>query len=298
MVKAFSMPMFMMLSGFVISSKKLDEAWLYKKLKKFGLILLICSTGYWLWATLVPNWSMLKVSTSFLNYQTYAFSTGFTDTVLWYVFVLLQCYIVLWFSNAATKIWPKLNISIPIIASMVILNCIPLYLILGYGWLKWYGLFMLAGYLAGLCKETLKKWLWITYPAIGGFAVMGYLTGWMTNWQNLEFGLGGHTVILKAISGGQFALLGVMFGIIILGTLAFIGVARLLNKIKYLKAILAYVGSCSLGVYLIHPLFAGINSNIFVTSLLDIGLCLVLYIAGRYVISKIKGIKRLKAVAA
>jgi fucose 4-O-acetylase-like acetyltransferase len=35
--------------------------------------------------------------------------------------------------------------------------------------------------------------------------------------------------------------------------------AKVLAKVKYLNKVLAYIGTCTLGIYVIHPLFIGIS---------------------------------------
>jgi surface polysaccharide O-acyltransferase-like enzyme len=271
MAKTTLMPTFLALGGYLIANKELSDRWMLKKIIKWGSIIAAFTVLYWIWAVLVPQWSMYNNTLSFGDYIMDSVMRGFSSTVMWYLFVMLVCYLILWLVN---KI--KWNKTILVTLAAVVITLIPFYLF-QFGHVKWYGLFLFLGYIAGLNKDKLRKLTWITYPAIGGFAVAWLLTNGMTNWQDLEYGNGGYTIVTHAISGGRWELPLVMFGVSILGILSVIGMAKVLAKVKYLNKVLAYIGTCTLGIYVIHPLFIGISDMKGVSYVAVLGLSLGIY---------------------
>lgn len=272
MAKTTLMPTFLALGGYLIANKKLDDVWMLKKTIKWGSIIAAFTVLYWIWSALVPQWSMYRGTVTFGTYLMDSIMRGFSSTVMWYLFVMLVCYFILWIVN---KI--KWNKTILVSLTIIAVTLVPFYLF-QFGHVKWYGLFLFLGYIAGLHKEKLKKIVWLSYPAIGLFILAWLLTNGMTNWQDLEYGNGGYTIITHAVLAGKWELPLVMFAVSCAGILSMIGISRLLAKVKYLNKALAFIGTCTLGIYVIHPLFIGISENQGVAYVLALGISMSIYL--------------------
>ena len=271
MVKAFSMPAFMVLSGFVISNKPLDDKWINSKVKTNFLILTTTAILYYAWYKLLPQYSMLQIETplTLLEYMAYNFFSGFSILVTWYLYVMLICYIILSGLWQMSDRWKWINISSLVVLSIVLINILPLFA-LGFGLVKWYGTFMLLGYLIGTHRDKLRKYLWLSYVGIPAFFIFGIMTNWMVNWQDLSYGRGGYTNIMQAIINGRGVLLIVMVLAVILGCLALIGIARALEHIKMIQKPILYIGINVLWIYLLHPLFVGVFNNTIISVIFSV----------------------------
>lgn len=272
MAKTTLMPTFLALGGYLIARKTLDDSWMFKKTMKWGMIIAAFTLLYWVWAVLVPQWSMYKNTLSFGDYLVNSIMRGFSGTVMWYLFVMLVCYLILWLVNKIK--WDK---TVLVALAIIAITLIPFYLF-QFGHVKWYGMFLFLGYIVGQNKDKLKKLVWLSYPAIGCFILAWVLTNGMTNWQDLEYGNGGYTIITHAVTGGRWELPLVMFAVSCAGILSMIGVSRLLARVKYLNKVLAYIGTCTLGIYVIHPLFIGISDNQGLAWVLALGVSMGIYL--------------------
>lgn len=146
----------------------------------------------------------------------------------------------------------------------------------GLLYLKWYSLFFFAGYLMNHYKEKLRKLNKLIYISLILFPLIGYLTNWMIDYQNIDYGYIGTAAIIPGIINGQFALIAVMILMALLGS-GFVYSLVKLNRLKWLDKGMAYLGKRSVGIYLLHVLFVGITQNVVLSSITALAISLTLY---------------------
>jgi hypothetical protein len=116
----------------------------------------------------------------------------------------------------------------------------------------------------------------LAYISLVAFPLMAYLTNWMIPYENSYWGCYGLAAIIPAITNGQASLVGIMFLMAILGT-AFIYSIAMMIRWKPLVRLLTYLGSISVGIYLLHVMFVGITSNYWISALLATIIAVALY---------------------
>jgi hypothetical protein len=113
----------------------------------------------------------------------------------------------------------------------------------------------------------------------------------MIPYQDNNYGAIGYTIISKAVVGGKIELVLIMFTMAVFGTGFVYSIARLLDKVKYLRNWIAYLGINAIGIYLAHIYFIGLSKNILISVLLSIGVSLVGYKLLQILLKKFKIIR-------
>lgn len=239
---SFNMMVFMLVAGYFSYGRVGNGQWALSKSIRWIIPILISLPLYW-----------------YFRYNDQPFGTwmansiveGFTGMILWFLWCLSLCYPV---GYILEKI--KLPFTIKIVALILFLAFIPVYP-LGIKYLKWYGLFYFIGYgLKYYLTKYQSRWIRMSvYSSVVIFPILIYFTNGMTSYNNIDYGYLGFTIIDKAVFNGYGYLVGIMFGVAVFGVMFTYSMAKLLDKMKYLNKVLAYIGNASAGILLIHYFF-------------------------------------------
>ena len=225
----------------------------------------------WLKPDMIHLYGLYELS--FPEYLARIGYTGFGSLTLWFLCCLILCYLMAWTLG--------INISIPatvrFILLLIIIIAFPLN-ILGFFVWKWYGIFFLIGYAIHYYTEkydysltifAARKSVWLSLVL---FPLCAYLFNWMIPWQNADYGTIGLAAVFTAILNGHAGLIGVMFLMALLGT----GFVYCLARLLPVKA-LSYLGSISIGIYLLHIMFVGLFHNYWLSAVVALAISITLY---------------------
>jgi fucose 4-O-acetylase-like acetyltransferase len=273
MITSFFMLMFLIVSGYLVYDKVSRPGWLKEHTGKWILPCLSFTIIYWVFSLFFPNLMQFYsgfYEISFGDYFSTVVTSGFNGIVAWYLWTLILCYLFTWVLE-----WGRLKVKVSLILQVgvlvIVINLIPITLF-GFFTFKWYVVFFLIGYMLHHYVIN-KKWAYISLAA---FPLMAYLTNWMIPYEDTQWGCYGLTTIIPAITSGYALLVGVMFLMAILGT-AFVYSVAMLIRWKPLVWLLTYLGSASIGIYLVHVLFVGISNNYWFAALLATIISVALY---------------------
>lgn len=269
MIACFFMQMFMIVSGYLIYNKVKNWNDVKPRITRWIIPLFAFLIIYWLAGQFIPQ--LAKVEPLPLStYLSYELATGFTGLVTWYLWCLMLCYLLVHIVERF-----KINRTLTIVVVVVAVNIIPTDL-LGLLYLKWYSLFFFAGYLLKHYEAKLARWNKLVYISLILFPLFGYLTNWMIDWQNIDYGYIGTAAIVPALMNGQALLILIMTWMALLGS-AFVYSLVKLVKLRWLLNALSYLGKRSVGIYLLHVLFVGITQNAALSSITALAISLTLY---------------------
>jgi fucose 4-O-acetylase-like acetyltransferase len=272
-ISSFFMLMFFVISGYLTYGKVSRQGWLKEHISKWILPLLSFAVIYWVFAYFLPNLIQFYVGfyeVSFWDYISTVLTSGFNGIITWYLWALILCYIFAWILEQG-RLKLKLPLVIQSFIMIVVINIIPITLF-GFFVFKWYGIFFIIGYT--LHHYSINKKL--AYISLVAFPLMIYLTNWMIPYQDSQWGCYGLTKVIPAIMNGHALLVGLMFLMAVLGT-AFVYSIAMLIKWKPLAKLLTYLGSISIGIYLIHIMFVGITKNYWISTILATIISVALY---------------------
>ena len=272
-ITSFFMLMFFMISGYLTYGKVSQQGWLKEHMSKWILPLLSFTIIYWVFGNLLPDWVQFYsgfYEMSFWDYISIVLTSGFNGIVTWYLWTLIICYGFAWVLEQG-RMKLKIPFIIQVIALVVVINIMPV-LLFGFFVFKWYGVFFLIGYT--LHHFSIDKRL--AYISLVAFPLMVYLTNWMIPYQDSQWGCYGLAKIIPAIMNGRASLVGLMFLMAILGS-AFVYSIAMLIRWRPLVRLLTYLGSISIGIYLIHVMFVGITNNYWLSTVLATIISVVLY---------------------
>ncbi|MDD4876901.1 MAG: acyltransferase family protein [Dehalococcoidales bacterium] len=262
-ISSFFMPMFMIISGYLVYGKIGDWVWVKKHTTKWFIPLVIFTVIYWLAGNFVPDimdfFSLYGIG--FIAYIYHIIISGFSGLVLWCLWTIILCYPITYLLERS-----RIKIKIPLIfitvLFAVVINFIPITMF-GFFTVKWYGLFFLLGYTLHHYKLNGK----LAYVSLVVFPLCSYLFNWMIPYQNQEYGCFGLASIVPAINNGYGGLVAIM-GLMALSGSAFVYSLARLIRWQPVMNLFSYLGSISIGVYLIHIVFVGIASNYWLAALL------------------------------
>lgn len=271
-VASFYMPMFMMVSGYLVYNKIGNWAWAKKHITKWIPTLLIFPIIYWVVAHYFPAITDFfgLYNVGFASYITHITLSGFSGLALWYLWTTIICYLICYLLEQS-RLKIKLPFILQIITFALVINIIP-FNQFGFFTVKWYGMFFLIGY--ALHHYSMKKKL--AYISLLAFPLCTYLFNWMIPYQDSEYGCFGLSVIIPAITNGHAYLVGVMFLMAILGT-GFVYSIAMLVRWKPFVLLFGYLGSISIGIYLLHIMFVGIVHNYWLAALIATCISIGLY---------------------
>lgn len=257
----------LVLSGYVIYGKVIQKGWLLEKIVRRLPLLLIWTLLYFLFYTFVTGVDGgEKITANFGNYLVYNIISGFDGLVLWYVWQIVICTIVLyWFEKIAQKI------KIPYLLALVILIIAVVFIpldILGIRYMKWYGLFMFIGYGLHYVVDKISKIKWAVYISLVALPILVFLTfkdiNWSGDWVN-----SGYINVYQAVVNNDSLTLLLYIGVSLLGVAFIYSIATIINKIWSKPFVL--IGSYTLGILLLHKWFLELKviDNIWVATLIS-----------------------------
>jgi hypothetical protein len=222
---------------------------------------------------------------SLLEYLYRVTFTGFGSLILWYLWCLCLCYMVAWCLERLRGI--GMGFTVLWIGVIIVLNLIPIDLF-GVFTLKWYGIFFIIGYALHYYNEKYyMKWFKrVALLSLAAFPLCAYLFNWMIPYQDADYGTIGLGALTPALLAGEYKLMGVMVLMALLGT----GFVYSAAKVIRLKP-LAYLGTASIGVYLLHIMFVGLFDNYWVSALVALVISLALYEVGRRIWITVGGVQ-------
>jgi fucose 4-O-acetylase-like acetyltransferase len=271
-ISSFFMPMFMIVSGYLVYNRVGDWNWCKRHIIKWIPPIIIFTVIYWLSANyffgLTDFFGLYGIG--FIDYIYHVIKSGFSGIVLWYLWTVILCYpITHLLEQSRNKL--KIPFIFVVLLFAVVINLVPI-TAFGLFVVKWYGMFFLLGYTLHHYKLNGK----LAYISLVAFPLCVYLFNWMIPYQNSEYGCFGLGAIIPAMSNGYAWLIGLMTLMALLGS-AFIYSIATLIKWKPLSNLFSYLGTISIGIYLIHIIFVGVVSNYWLATLLVIIISVVLY---------------------
>lgn len=285
MIHSFYMPMFILLSGYLVYNKVYNIKYTNEKVIKFLVPMLVFLPLYWIFGTRSPNGVVFPNVINLVElgkFYGYELVSGMWDLVTWFLWTLMLCYIIVFIFENINKLERIASIPmwIKIIILVAILNAMPMTW-LNFNTIKWYGTFFFIGY---LIRHTIinnkykilvliDKYIYLSIPL---FILVGWLTNWMIPYQQ-SYGFSGYTSIAYTITSGLFSFLGITFLMAILGIGVIYSISKFIVKIKGFNKAFVYLGVSSLGIYLIHILFMRLMNNYWITSIVGLGISILLY---------------------
>jgi hypothetical protein len=272
----------LLLSGYVIYGKLTKEHWLIEKIIRRLPILIIYPIIYWFYYSNVAGIDGgAKLDVNLFTWLNYNMATGFMGLVLWYIWLLILCYLCLWvFERYQTKIklpylWKLFLFSFAII-------WIP-YDYFGVGFLRWYGIFLFLGYGIRYVVENYKKIAVLgnnlAYSCLLLFPIAIYIEREVINYSGLWVS-GGYINILNSLKTGEIQYVFVYLFATLSGIGFFYVIAKSIVRIKYISAILIFIGNATIGILLIHKPLLVLSPfhNIYLDSLLALLVSMGLYL--------------------
>ena len=270
MVISFFMPMFFIISGYLVFGKTTNIKWLKDKTVRFIIPIIIFTIISQLYAEGIGTYK--KIIPTLINNIT----IGFPGIIVWYLWCLLLCFGMIFVIENIRKEF-KTSAWIICLGTIVLLEIMPMN-ILGFGLLKWYGIFFLIGYLMkGNINKISKIQDKVLIPiGIVMFPLIGYSTNWLKSVQFKDYNLGLANISQTIIHRQEFNLL-ILFIMALLGSLFIYSLSKIVNKIKYVRNIFIYFGIISIAIYLIAIFFTKVTNNFIINSGIGILVAIIIY---------------------
>jgi hypothetical protein len=254
---------FLFLSGYVVYGK-INNQWVIQRVIRFLPLLAIFTSIYWLLGTYVvgiDGGENLDIPLG--NFYLFNLFIGFNGLILWYIWQLLLCYGAL---LAVEKV--KVNFLLKMSIAIVFIVLIPLDG-LGLNFLKWYGLFILAGYTWHYIVDYYRVYKLVMVAMLFPFSFLIPLT-YQSPYIN-----GGYVDIARAIINGESVYILYYLIVAVSGIALLYLVSRLLVRVKWLTLI----ASSSIGILLLHKIFLEVNliDNLWLSAIIAEILALGLY---------------------
>jgi fucose 4-O-acetylase-like acetyltransferase len=256
MVMSFVMPMFFVVSGYLIFGKMNKVKQFIDKFKRFIipclLFLVLMTVEYF---TIYGGLNITNcISFYFTN-----IGNGFNFTSLWFLWTLILCFAIAFVIENAKIGFKKIPIWVICFITIVSLFLImpKSNLFLGICILSNYGIFFLIGYCVKAYQSKLIRFKNLMYGSLIAFPLVGYLTNWMTKWETIIMNNGQNGFPYINATGHMAILLGLeVFMMAILGTMFLWSVSKIISKVWYARDLFAYLGIASIGIYLFNSIFA------------------------------------------
>lgn len=279
------------ISGY-LAYNKTSFRWIVKYILRLGLPL--CSFVFIVWASgtylHLGNYNFTTRLGSFLYKE---FFTGVNDLVLWFLWTLLMCHVILSIFEYVVKFKHinKIPMWLLLLGMIIIINVLP-YNNFNFDTVKWFGSFYFIGYfiryiIVKYSNNKLKLFRILKYSLFIASPIAIIAFGLSTNWMN-DFGkpyvFYGYTNALYTITNahnGWLIIGGLLLGFSLKTTFFYtISKGIVLIRIKYfnlIKRFLVYCGVASIGIYVIHTSFTGIVNNVVLSFLITISISIIIY---------------------
>lgn len=273
---SFLIHIFFAVSGYLVYDRVTKEKWLTPHITKWFIPMAIFGLLYWIIGFYFPQWINFEglYGVNFTTYILHIVTSGFSGTVLWFIWTLMLCYLLGWFLEKG-----RLHIKVPLIIQaivlIVIINLIP-FDSYGFFTLKWYGIFFLTGYLIKHYQghKVVKFVDKFSFLSIIIFPIVLYFNNWMIPYQK-NFTVIGMALPRNAFLNGEYIPVIITLLVSLLGIAATYSISKMV-KWKWLAKPLAYLGSITIGIYLIRVLFVGIVGNewlaLVISTVISVGL--------------------------
>lgn len=242
---------FFVLSGYVIYGKAGDGKWILSKVISRIPMLAVFTFLFWLFNNYVIGVDGANVlSISVGDYYLYNIATGFILSVLWYIWLITIAYLILYGFERYVR-----PIKIPDAIKYVILAGVIFFPLdaAGLNLLKWYGLFMFAGYILGQLR--FKSWMVYLSAGLLPFCIIAFY-GLIT--YSGEAINSGYANIAGIIKSGEWIYLGAYVSLSITGFGFLYCVSSIINKLRMSKPFLI-IGESTIGILLFHKPLLELN---------------------------------------
>ena len=177
----------LVLSGFVMYGK-ISNKWVQEKVIRRVPLLVIFTLVYWLFYSFVVGVDGGEtIQANLGNYYGYALLSGFDGTVLWYIWQLVACTALLLLFESVSRLFPRIPYLLKFAIFVGIIVVFPLDII-GFRYIKWYGLFIFGGYALRYASNMVSHklaWLGLLLPfsllldlTYQGQSIVGMLIYW------------------------------------------------------------------------------------------------------------------------
>lgn len=238
-IYSFHMPLFMFLGGLILYGRVGQDKlrWIVGKWFHFMIPAIAFALIYWTWSPSLLNLSLISglslefpSMNGFLQYMYVNIYTGMTPTPVWFLWSLFCLYLLTLIVEKYKRWW------VPVVI-VVVLNLIP-FDSFGLVSVKWYSLFFFGGYLVSKYRYVLSGWMKIL--SVAGFLLLVFV------------------MITNMIDTNEVWLLWAHKFFI-----AIFGIGFVFTISDWIQSkLLIYLGSASMGIFLIHTLFNRITDNV------------------------------------
>ncbi len=270
----------LILSGFVVYGKINDKGWVAEKVIRRIPMLVIFTAVYWFVARYIAGIDGGERITGNLgNFYIYNVVTGFGITVLWYIWALIICYVILWAFERYFN-FPKIPYSLKLLALAVLISLIP-YDALGLKYVRWYGLFVIGGYWLKYLVVNYKqilKYEWASYFSLAIFPICVLIFRNVIDYSGQAIN-SGYVHLARAIGVGEIGYALIYTVLAITGALFVYCAAKLIVMVKISKPFVI-VGGATIGILLLHkPLLEmKLADNYWVAMMIASAVSLVTYL--------------------
>jgi hypothetical protein len=272
------------LSGFVVYGKVNRKGWVLEKVVRRLPLLFIFTGIYFVLASYVAGIDGgTKVSGNIFNWYIYNITIGFNGLVIWYVWTLILCYVLLWLFEkyVSTKL-----LKIPYLVKLFILSFSVIWIpydYFGFAFLRWYGMFMFLGYGIRYAIENYSRFKIIAsklvYSTLILFPLVVYLIGDTLTFKGEWASSTGFINILNAVRVGEAKYIWIFLLIALLGIGFTYCVSRFIAGTKLIRPFLL-VGSSTIGILLMHKIFLEVKlfDNYWIGAIISLSASLGLYL--------------------
>ena len=246
-LRSFCIKSLLILSGYVVYGKLQNIGWIKEKVIRRIPLILIFTGIYWVFGYYVGRYYDMSLGGFYL----YNFATGFHGTILWYLWLILICYLLGYvFEVLSAKIKVPYYLMLLLFVAMIVIIPVD---ILGISLLKWYGIFFFAGYAAKKYLSTHKVNVKLSYAALLLFPISTYLLieQIMYKGQWVAFS---DVFIVYSFSSGESIYTLINIYLALMGALFTLALSDILSKIKYVSSTLVYIGGTAIGILVFHKM--------------------------------------------
>ena len=283
-LRLVSIKTLLFLSGFVVYGKIQKEGWVLEKIVRRIPLILIFTGLYWVFARYVVGIDGgTKLTGNIFGWYSYNLAIGFNGLVIWYIWVLMICYVLLWmFEKYVASRFMKIPYLVKLSILTFALIWIP-YDYFGIAFVRWYGLFMILGYGIRYAVENYRRFYEFgkkaVYLSIPLLPLVTLLIGSDLIFKGQWASSTGYINIMKAVTVGEIKYILIFSLITLLGIAFSYCLAKLISLNKYVAKPFLYVGSATIGILLLHKPLLELNliHNYWLSAILALVITFNLY---------------------